>query len=129
MVVAGTHSKLPLTWEDDRVLMAKRIAALMEMHKVHPSLVINLDQTGANLVPSSGWTYEKKGSAAVAAIGAEDKRRSQQSSRHPFVAIYCHCSSSSQARQIDAIHLSLLPVWRHACISRTATITGVHSRL
>lgn len=68
-------SKLPLTWEDDGVMMAKRIAALMEMHDVHPSLVINLDQTGANLVPSSGWTYERKGSAAVAVIGAEDKRQ------------------------------------------------------
>jgi len=68
-------SKLPLTWEEDGVLMAKRIAAHMEMYSVHPSLVVNLDQTGVNLVPSSSWTYERQGNAAVAAIGAEDKRQ------------------------------------------------------
>jgi hypothetical protein len=68
-------SKLPLTWEDDGVLMAKRIAAHVQMYNVHPSLVVNLDQTGVHLVPSAGWTYERKGSAAVATIGAEDKRQ------------------------------------------------------
>jgi hypothetical protein len=68
-------SKLPADWESQGVLMAKRIAALMEMHSVHPSLVINADQTGVKLVPSSTWTYEKRNSSSVATIGAEDKRQ------------------------------------------------------
>lgn len=68
-------SKLPADWESQGVLMAKRIAALMEMHSVHPSLVINADQTGVKLVPSSAWTYEKRNSSSVATIGAEDKRQ------------------------------------------------------
>ena len=68
-------SKLPVDWETQGVLMAKRIAAHMEMHSVHPSLVINLDQTGVKLVPSSTWTYEKCNSSSVAVVGAEDKRQ------------------------------------------------------
>lgn len=68
-------SKLPADWEEQGVLMAKRIAAHMEMHNVHPSLIINLDQTGAKLVPSSAWTYEKRNSISVAVVGAEDKRQ------------------------------------------------------
>lgn len=68
-------SKLPADWEAQGVLMAKRIAAQMEMHNVHPSLVINLDQTGVKLVPASAWTYEKRNSSSVAVIGAEDKRQ------------------------------------------------------
>lgn len=34
-----------------------------------------MDQTGANLVPAASWTYERVGSAAVATVGAEDKRQ------------------------------------------------------
>lgn len=68
-------SKLPADWEAQGVLMAKRIAATMEMHSVHPSLIVNLDQTGAKLVPSSAWTYEKCNSSSVAVIGADDKRQ------------------------------------------------------
>lgn len=68
-------SKLPLDWEDQGVKMAMRIAALMGRYKVHPSLVINMDQTGVQLVPMSGWTYEQRGAAAVEVLGADDKRQ------------------------------------------------------
>jgi len=43
--------------------------------QVHPSLVVNMDQTGQNLVPSAAWTYEREGATSVSAIGAEDKRQ------------------------------------------------------
>jgi hypothetical protein len=36
---------------------------------------VNVDQTGLHLLPAASWTYEKKGAAAVAVIGAEDKRQ------------------------------------------------------
>jgi hypothetical protein len=67
--------KLPHDWEEQGVLMNKRIAALMEMHDVHPALVVNLDQTGQNLVPAAAWTYEMEGSKDVRTLGAEDKRQ------------------------------------------------------
>jgi hypothetical protein len=41
--------------------------------QVHPSLVVNMDQTGLNLVPSADWTYDEKGTTSVSSIGAEDK--------------------------------------------------------
>ena len=68
-------SKLPVDWEEQGVLMAKRIAAQMEMHDVHPSLIINMDQTGINLVPAAAWTYETKGRTDISTLGAEDKRQ------------------------------------------------------
>lgn len=68
-------SKLPHDWEDQGVQMAMRLAALMAYHKIDPSLVINLDQTGVNLVPSAGWTYEEKGATSVGVIGGDDKRQ------------------------------------------------------
>jgi len=68
-------SKLPHDWEAQGVLMAQRIAAHMEMYDVHPSLVINMDQTGVNLVPAAAWTYESEGRADIGTLGAEDKRQ------------------------------------------------------
>jgi hypothetical protein len=43
--------------------------------QVHPSLIINMDQTGVHLVPASNWTYEQAGSGSVAVLGVEDKRQ------------------------------------------------------
>jgi DDE superfamily endonuclease len=43
--------------------------------QIHPSLVINMDQTGVHLVSASSWTYEMVGSSDVAIVGAEDKRQ------------------------------------------------------
>ena len=43
--------------------------------QVHPSLIINMDQTGVRLVPSSNYTYEKQGNSSVGVVGAEDKRQ------------------------------------------------------
>jgi len=47
----------------------------IQVYKVHPSLVINMDQTGAHLVPSDTHTYEMKGVKNVKVIGADDKRQ------------------------------------------------------
>ena len=68
-------SKLPNDWEEQGITMAMRIAATMQRHSVHPSLIINMDQTGVNLVPVSHWTYDTLGAASVAIVGAEDKRQ------------------------------------------------------
>jgi hypothetical protein len=43
--------------------------------QIHPSLVVNMDQTGVHLVSASSFTYEVAGSSDVAIVGAEDKRQ------------------------------------------------------
>jgi hypothetical protein len=43
--------------------------------QVHASLIVNMDQTGVHLVPAASRTYEQNGSAAVAVVGADDKRQ------------------------------------------------------
>ena len=94
-------SKLPDDWAEQGIRMAQRMGATMQLHKVrsahalafsgngeskltsffaclcqiHPSLVINMDQTGVHLVSASSFTYEMAGSSDVAIIGAEDKRQ------------------------------------------------------
>lgn len=68
-------SKLPMDWEEQGIVMAKRVAATMGRHDIHPSLVINMDQTGVHLVPAASWTYAARGEKTVAIIGAEDKRQ------------------------------------------------------
>jgi DDE superfamily endonuclease len=68
-------SKLPEDWREQGVEMAKRIAFFMQTYKVHPSLVINMDQTGVHLAPVDNRTYESRGAKDVRLIGAEDKRQ------------------------------------------------------
>lgn len=68
-------SKLPLDWMQLGIDAAKRIAVQMEINKVHPSLVINFDQTGINLVPTCNKTYEMKGSKTVGIVANDDKRQ------------------------------------------------------
>ena len=68
-------SKLPLDWRQQGVLMAKRIAFFMQAYKVHPSLVVNMDQTGVHLAPVDSRTYETQGTKEVRMIGADDKRQ------------------------------------------------------
>lgn len=43
--------------------------------QVHPSLIVNMDQTGMRLCPSDSMTYETRGSKDVKVIGGEDKRQ------------------------------------------------------
>lgn len=74
-VRTSAASKLPLDWRQQGVLMAKRIAFFMQAYKVHPSLVVNMDQTGVHLAPADHRTYETRGAKSVAVIAAEDKRQ------------------------------------------------------
>lgn len=68
-------SKLPNDWRQRGIDMAKRIAYFMQIYSVHPSLVVNMDQTGVHLAPADIRTYAERGSKHVAVIGAEDKRQ------------------------------------------------------
>jgi len=68
-------SRVPDNWKELGVLMAKRIAVNVHMYLIHPSLVINMDQTGVHLVPSSNRTFAPIGSSSIAVLGADDKRQ------------------------------------------------------
>jgi hypothetical protein len=62
-------SKLPEDWRARGVEMAKRIACNMQIHKVPPFLIVNVDQTGVHLCPSDHRTYAESGSKSVAVVG------------------------------------------------------------
>jgi hypothetical protein len=68
-------SKLPLDWEEQGVQMAMRVAAVMQLHGIHISMVFNMDQTGVHLVPASTHTYDVKGNKSISVLGVEDKRQ------------------------------------------------------
>jgi hypothetical protein len=68
-------SKLPNHWRQLGIDMAKRVACFMQLYGVHPSLIVNMDQTGVHLAPADQRTYEQRGSKHVAVVAAEDKRQ------------------------------------------------------
>ena len=76
-VRVGTHqaSKLPEDWENRGREFVSRIAALVKQFNIHPSLIINYDQTGLHLVPKSNRTYDKKNKTDIHLIGKDDKRQ------------------------------------------------------
>ena len=51
------------------------------MEEICGELILNWDQTGLNIVPSSSWTMDKRGSKWVEIVGAKDKRQ--------ITAVFC----------------------------------------
>ena len=51
------------------------VATIVHMESIPAALILNCDQTGIQLVPSSNWTLEKKGVKRVALSGGDDKRQ------------------------------------------------------
>jgi len=58
--------------KSDYLLEIKNVIA---MDEIPSQLVINFDQTGLNIVPTSDWTMEAEGSKRVEVIGKDDKRQ------------------------------------------------------
>ena len=44
------------------------------MEEISPHLILNWDQTGLRIVPSSSWTMDRRGSRRVQLTGVDDKR-------------------------------------------------------
>ena len=44
------------------------------MDEIPPEMILNWDQTGLNLIPSSSWTMEQRGAQRVEITGLNDKR-------------------------------------------------------
>ena len=53
----------------------------VEMEEILPELILNWDQTGIRLVPSSSWTMEQRGAKRVEMVGQNDKRE--------IAAVFC----------------------------------------
>ena len=51
------------------------IKAVVKIEDVPSDLILNWDHTGINIVPSSTWTMEAKGSKRVEAVGLNGKRQ------------------------------------------------------
>ena len=51
------------------------------MEEIPPELILNWDQTGIKIVPSSGWTMDQQGVKRVEVIGMNDKRQ--------ITAVFC----------------------------------------
>lgn len=50
------------------------VEATVEMEEIPPELILNWDQTGIKIVPSSTWTMDRQGSKRVEAVAVNDKR-------------------------------------------------------
>ena len=51
------------------------IKACVDFEDIPHELIINWDQTGLKIVPSTSWTMEKKGTKRVELVGIDDKRQ------------------------------------------------------
>ena len=51
------------------------VATTVEMEQIPAELVLNWDQTGIRLVPSSTWTMERRGEHRVEMVGVNNKRQ------------------------------------------------------
>ena len=50
------------------------VEATIDMEEIPAELVLNWDQTGIRIVPSSMWTMDKQGSKRIEIAGRDDKR-------------------------------------------------------
>ncbi len=48
------------------------VVGIVQMEEIPPPLIINWDQTGLKIVPSSQWTMHEKGAKRVEAVGVSD---------------------------------------------------------
>ena len=57
------------------------VVSTVSMEEIPPSLILNWDQTGIKLVPSSSWTMDQRGTKHVELAGVNDKRQ--------ITAVFC----------------------------------------
>ena len=67
--------KLPDDFPALKLRYLHRVAKCVGQHNVPPEMVVNIDQTGAPIVPVSNWTLAEEGSRQVPIVGKEDKRQ------------------------------------------------------
>ena len=50
------------------------VCNIIEMEEIPPELILNWDQTGVKIVPTSCWTMNVSGAKRVEVTGLSDKR-------------------------------------------------------
>ena len=68
-------------FEEQKREFLSDVATTVEMEEIPAELVLNWDQTGIRLVPSSTWTMERRGEHRVEMVGVNDK--------HQITAVFC----------------------------------------
>ena len=96
-----------------------QIASMVHIHNIPAELVMNLDQTGNNLVPAGNWTMAPQGSTRVALAGVGDKR---QHLLALSVVLSSICSSCTKEKQTTAIQNS---IFRKALMYTILPTTGL----
>lgn len=67
--------KLPENFDAIKVEFHQRITNAVKMFRIPPSMVLNWDQTGVNIVPVGEWTLAPRGSKQVSIFALDDKRQ------------------------------------------------------
>ena len=83
---------LPKNWIEQCEIMTERIALLVCKYKIPKELIVNTDQTGLLLVPTSAFSYNPTGSADCSVIGKNEKRQ--------ITAVVTRLSNSADAKWI-----------------------------
>ena len=71
----------PVDYETLKKSFLADVVATVTMEEIPAELILNWDQTGIKIVPSSTWTMERKGANRVEMVGVNDKRQ--------ITAIFC----------------------------------------
>ena len=69
-----TARKIPMNFGVIKSGFLNRISNVVHLNKIPSSMIINWDQTGVHLVPSSQWTMASRGSKQVKMVALDDKR-------------------------------------------------------
>ena len=97
-------------FESEKETFLSDITATVVMEEIPPDLIINWDHTGLNLILSSPWTIEKKGSRQVELAGLTIIGRSLLSSVEDLLECSCLHKCFTRERQADAILPSTSPL-------------------
>jgi hypothetical protein len=70
-----TTSELPNDWDQQGLEMGYKVAYLFKIYNIHAALMVNNDQIGLHLVPTTQeWTLDSKGAKHIKASRIEDKK-------------------------------------------------------
>ena len=67
--------KVPDNFDEVRRDFLKRVQKKVTENSLPPSMIVNFDETGMNVVPTSHWTLHSEGSKQVPITGIDDKRQ------------------------------------------------------
>ncbi|KAG8965486.1 hypothetical protein FRC00_001650 [Tulasnella sp. 408] len=73
--VTQAAQKRPEDWESKCNDAFLRIAYWVRLHRIPAELIINADQTGVSVLPTSKKTWAERGAKQVAAVGKDEKRQ------------------------------------------------------